>query len=132
MSITWKLEQVKYKSKKKRIERLEKQFRPGNTPWASTIYDDQNELAQNDKRIEKELHAELDDALGRLEKRYDSKITALSVRVKVLEEIVKESGLITDYSEDEVKIREDVMVDRSGYTWGHHNVAYQINQVKTV
>ena len=132
MGIIYKLEQAKYNSKNKRIKRLEKEFRPGGTPWASTIYDGQQELAKNDARLERELHAELNDALGRVEKRYDSKIATLSTRVKVLEDIVRESGLITDYSSDEVKIREDHQVDRNGNAWGSHQVAYQINQVKTV
>lgn len=132
MSIGFYLGELKYNSKKKRIERLEKQLKPGGTPWASTIYDGQNELVKNATRLERELHAELQDALGRSEKLLQGHVKALNVRVKVLEDIVRESGLITDYSADEVKIREDHQVDRDGNSWGKHNVAYQINQVKTV
>jgi len=55
----------------------------------------------------------------------------LRKRMSVLEEIVRESGLITDFDEDEVKIREDRKQDLFGTIVNKH-VPYQINKVKVV
>ena len=55
----------------------------------------------------------------------------LRKRVAVLEEIVRESGLITDFNEDEVKIREDRKRDLFGTIVNKH-VPYQINKVKVI
>ena len=55
----------------------------------------------------------------------------LRKRVAVLEEIVRESGLITDFDKDEVKIREDRHISPFGGITTKQT-AYQINQVKVV
>lgn len=62
-------------------------------------------------------------------KELDKVITDLRKRTSVLEEIVREAGLITDFDSDEVKIREDRKFDIFG---GTHTtqVPYQINKVK--
>lgn len=62
-------------------------------------------------------------------KQLDTVITNLRKRTSVLEEIVREAGLITDFDSDEVKIREDRKFDMFG---GTHTtqVPYQINKVK--
>lgn len=117
---------------KKRITKLEKEFKPSGSPWGNTFFDELSETAKNVGKLHKEVFAEIDDALGRVEKRYDTQFNDMNARIKVLEEIVRESGLITDYSSDEVKIREDNQRDSNGHTWGRHNVAYQINQVKVL
>ena len=59
----------------------------------------------------------------------DKSFIALSKRLSVLEEIVRESGLVTDFDADEIKIREDRKFDIFG---GTHTtqVPYQINKVK--
>lgn len=58
-------------------------------------------------------------------------INRMSERLIVLEEIVRESGLITDFDNDEVKIREDRSFD---VFKGIHvkKVPYQINKVKVL
>jgi hypothetical protein len=58
-------------------------------------------------------------------------IDVMRKRLSVLEEIVRESGLITDFNDDEVKIREDRHHGLFGGT-ATVNVPYQINKVKTV
>lgn len=62
-------------------------------------------------------------------KELDKVITNLRKRTSVLEEIVREAGLITDFDSDEVRIREDRKFDLFG---GTHTtqVPYQINKVK--
>ena len=62
-------------------------------------------------------------------KQLDKLINDLRNRTSVLEEIVREAGLITDFDSDEVKIREDRKFDIFG---GNHTVQvpYQINKVK--
>lgn len=57
-------------------------------------------------------------------------INNLATRMSVLEEIVHESGLITDFDSDEVKVREDRSVSFGGIY--KRQVPYQINKVKTV
>ena len=132
-SIIWKLERAADNTTKKRLARIEKEFRNGDRPYPTTLRDGQNELAKNQQKLEDGLYKELYDALGRTEKVWKIQLDDMATRIKVLEEIVKESGLITDYSSDEVKIREDAERDKyTGLTYHRHNVAYQINQVKTV
>ena len=55
----------------------------------------------------------------------------LRERMSVLEEIVRESGLITDFDSDEVRIREDRKRDIYGGI-DVKQVPYQINKVKVV
>lgn len=55
----------------------------------------------------------------------------LRERMSVLEEIVRESGLITDFDSDEVKIREDRTFDLYRGV-NVKQVPYQINKVKVV
>lgn len=64
-------------------------------------------------------------------KQLDRVITDLRKRTSTLEEIIRESGIITDFDADEVKIREDRSQDIFG---GVHvkSTAYQINQVKVL
>ncbi len=59
-------------------------------------------------------------------------LEAISKRLSVLEEIVRESGLITDFSDDEVKIREDRKYNSLFGGTYTVDVPYQINKVKTV
>ena len=59
----------------------------------------------------------------------DKLINDLRKRTSTLEEIIRETGLITDFDSDEVKIREDRKFDIFG---GSHSVQvpYQINKVR--
>lgn len=61
----------------------------------------------------------------------ENNVGKLTNRVRILEEIVRESGLITDFTEDEVKIREDRKQDLFGNI-STKNVPYQINKVKVL
>lgn len=62
-------------------------------------------------------------------KSHSSEINKMRERLSVLEEIVRESGLITDFDKDEVKVREDRFPSIfGGFT--SVNVPYQINKVK--
>lgn len=61
----------------------------------------------------------------------ESNISSISKRFSVLEEIVRESGLITDFDKDEVKIREDRERDMFGGI-NVKQVPYQINKVKVL
>lgn len=61
----------------------------------------------------------------------ESNVGRITNRVRILEEIVRESGLITDFTEDEVKIREDRKQDFFG-SISTKNVPYQINKVKVL
>ena len=58
-------------------------------------------------------------------------ISLITERLNVLEEIVRESGLITDFTEDEVKIRQDRKQDFFGGI-STKNIPYQINKVKAL
>ena len=75
------------------------------------------------------LEYDLKDARATI-KALDADNDRLSKRITVLEEIVRESGLITDFDNDEVKIREDRTFSIYGPTI--KNVPYQINKVKVV
>lgn len=61
----------------------------------------------------------------------ESTVNRLSTRLTVLEEIVRESGLITDFDNDEVKIREDRKFDIYGGI-DVKQTPYQINKVKVL
>lgn len=61
----------------------------------------------------------------------ESSIKNLQTRMSVLEEIVRESGLVTDFDNDEIKIREDRKLSAFGGVYSTQ-VPYQINKVKTV
>lgn len=76
----------------------------------------------------------LEDKVFYLERELESKQKSydyLNGRIKVLEQIVRESGLITDFEDDEVKIREDKMIDMFGTT-RVKQTPYQINKVKVL
>ena len=62
----------------------------------------------------------------------NKEVEAMTKRLSVLEEIVRESGLITDFSDDEVKIREDRKYNNLFGGTYTVDVPYQINKVKTV
>ena len=64
-------------------------------------------------------------------KTLESNVSLISERLSVLEEIVRESGLITDFDSDEVKIRKDRKRDVYGGI-DVKQVPYQINKVKVV
>ena len=64
-------------------------------------------------------------------KALENNVGRLTNRVHILEEIVRESGLITDFTEDEVKIREDRKQDFFGNI-STKNIPYQINKVKVL
>jgi predicted phage tail protein len=64
-------------------------------------------------------------------KTLESNVSNMRERLSVLEEIVRESGLITDFDSDEVKIRQDRMRDIYGGI-NVKQVPYQINKVKVV
>lgn len=60
-----------------------------------------------------------------------NEFNAIKKRLTVLEEIVREAGLITDFEDDEVKIREDRTFDiYNGIRVKH--TPYQINKVKVI
>lgn len=63
-------------------------------------------------------------------KELKNSINNLFARMSILEEIVRESGLITDFDADEVKVREDRSISFGGIY--KKQVPYQINKVKTV
>lgn len=62
-------------------------------------------------------------------KSHSFEINKMRERLSVLEEIVRESGLITDFDKDEVKIREDRKFSIFGGIEAV-NIPYQINKVK--
>ena len=106
-----------YQSKRERINKLEKQ------------------VAATRKTIEGGLFGNgLEDTVQYLKDHIKAQENAhenLRKRMSVLEEIVRESGLITDFESDEVKIREDRTFDiYNGINV--KQVPYQINKVKVI
>lgn len=97
------------------INKLEKQLATVRKTIEGGLFD---EGLQDRVRLHKEHIATLESNLSRLSK-----------RVTVLEEIVRESGLITDFDKDEVKIREDRKYDIFGGIDVKHT-PYQINKIK--
>jgi hypothetical protein len=97
------------------INKLEKQLATVRKVVEGGLFD---EGLQDRVRLNKEHIAGLESNMSRLSK-----------RITVLEEIVRESGLITDFDNDEVKIRED----RKYGIFGGIDVKqtpYQINKIK--
>ena len=108
---------LKSKSKQKQINKLEARIDNLNITVDGVFFGDG---LKGDISYLKREHSDQQKTIGRL-----------SERLSVLEEIVRESGLITDFDNDEVKIREDRKFDIFG---GFHTnkVPYQINKVKVV
>lgn len=97
------------------INKLEKQLTTVRKTIEGGLFD---EGLQDRVRLHKECITTLESNLSRLLK-----------RITVLEEIVRESGLITDFDSDEVKIREDRKFDIFGGI-DVKQVPYQINKIK--
>jgi ribosome-binding protein aMBF1 (putative translation factor) len=123
-----------------RVRDIEVELHKTFDPWSSnTIADDVKELDARGRRLEdklretdKKLANEFYEGIANTERRLTKSQDDLATRVKVLEQIIRESGLITDFAPEEVKVREDASRDMFGMTYGRHNVAYKINKVKTV